>query len=183
MYWPCNVSLMLGFRVLYVMCYIYYRKSSINVLSTIKTDSGEHHTADSDEFNDIEGVEDIASGLVVDVIPSDGDLVDENCHDSNQSANPEDVLHLDVGDHGVQYEDDISENVRHGGELVVELMNDFSEQNVQGQESVGELESVNGDHCILLRTNNDSQSAVASSHAIPITSNGNVLESEIPEQV
>lgn len=164
-----------------MICYIYYRKPSINVLTTIRTDSGGHHAADGDEFNDIEGVEDISSGLVVDdVIPSD--LVDEDCHDDNQSANPEDV-HLDVGDRGVQYEDDVSENVQYGGELVVELMNDFSRQDVQGQESVGELESVNGDHCILLGTNNGSQSAVASSHAIPIMSNGSVLESEIPEQV
>lgn len=135
-------------------------------------------------------MDDVSSDLVVEDMPKDSNLVDENSEDNIQGMNSDNVQY-EMGDHNVQYEEDISENVQYGGELVVELMNDFSEQNAQEQESIavraarGEFESVNGDagH-VLLETEDGGQFAVASSQmAIHITDDGNILEGEVTEQV
>lgn len=134
---------------------------------------------------------DVPSDLVVEAMPKDS-IVDENSQDNIRGINSEDDVQYDeMGDHNVQYEEDISENVQYGGELVVELMNDFSEQNAQEQESIavmaarGELEAVNGNagH-VLLETENGDRFAVSSSQmAIHITDDGNILEGDVNEQV
>lgn|SRR6218665_29519 len=96
------------------------------------------------EYNGLE-VEEVSSTLEVDA--EEHDFTNDNGTDGGDHV---ENVQYDVHDTNVQYEEDIAGNVQYGGELVVELMSDLTEQHVEEQETTaetthGDLVTVNGD--------------------------------------
>lgn len=163
-----------------------FRNSQDNVLMII---SSSHSS--SAEYNGLE-VEEVSSTLEVDA--AQRDLINDNGTDADDHV---ENVEYDVHDTNVQYEEDIAENVQYGGELVVELMSDLTEQHEQEQETIsetthGDLVTVNGDFAtvteegeiVLLEHGKGNAFEVEPTQmTIRIAEDGTILEGDVNEQV